>query len=73
MIGQLYDKKEVAGMLHCSVSKIEKMMRARTITFLKIGALVRFRQIDIEDALTQPPQTRFQLESFEKMPDGGGG
>lgn len=44
---RLYDKKEVAEMLHCSVSKIEKMMRTEQIRFEKIGALVRFRPSDI--------------------------
>ncbi len=44
----LLDKKQAAALLHCSVSKIEKMMHAGTITFKKIGALVRFRPCDLE-------------------------
>lgn len=46
-ITALYDKREVARTLHCSVSKVEKMMRAGEITYKKIGTLVRFRPSDL--------------------------
>jgi DNA binding domain, excisionase family len=44
----LLTKKEVAAMLKCSVSKIEKMMKAGEIGYKKIGSLVRFRPSDLE-------------------------
>lgn len=44
---KLYDKKDVAQMFKCSVSKIEKMMRAGEITYINVGSLVRFRPSDL--------------------------
>jgi excisionase family DNA binding protein len=45
---ELFTKKEVAALLKCSVSKIEKMMATGEISYIKIGKLVRFRESDIE-------------------------
>jgi excisionase family DNA binding protein len=44
----LLTKKDVANILKCSVSKIEKMMAAGEITYKKIGGMVRFRPSDVE-------------------------
>lgn len=47
-MSELFTKREVAQMLKCSISKIEKMMKAGEISFLKIGGMVRFRQSDLQ-------------------------
>lgn len=51
----LFDKKQVALKLRCSVSKIEKMMAAKEITYLKLGSLVRFRPSDLEPFFAGTP------------------
>lgn len=43
-MSRLYSKKELAAALGCSVSKIEKMMKAGEIPYRKIGTLVRFTE-----------------------------
>ena len=45
----LLDKKDLAARWKCSVSKIDKMIRAGELPFVKIGSLVRFLLEDIED------------------------
>jgi excisionase family DNA binding protein len=50
---RLLTKKQAAELLNCSLSKIEKMMRHGELPFLKIGALVRFREEDIESTVVK--------------------
>jgi excisionase family DNA binding protein len=62
---RLLTKKQVAEWLQCSVSKVEKMMRAGQLVPQKIGGLVRFREDDIEKLVvkiggTPAPEGAFQ-------------
>lgn len=47
----LLNKKEAASWLKCSVSKIEKMMHAGELEYVKIGSLVRFTATALEQYL----------------------
>lgn len=42
---------DAAKVLHCSKSKLEKMVMAREIPYVKIGKLVRFRPSELEQWL----------------------
>lgn len=45
---KMYTKKQVAEIYQCSVRKIEKMMALGEISYVKIGAMVRFRETDLD-------------------------
>ena len=45
---QLLTKKEVAGMLACSVRMVERLVASGQLTAVKIRGAVRFRLGDVE-------------------------
>lgn len=71
----LWTKKEVAAYLNCSESKIEKLMKAGSLTFVKIGTLVRFRPGDIEKLVgnfvgTPHPSAPIPVQTGGNVPTG---
>lgn len=48
-MNELIKKKEVMVLLDCSLSKIDNLIKSKTIPYYKIGESVRFRKKEIFD------------------------
>lgn len=61
-IDPLWDKKQVALYLKCSVETIKKQVQARRIPFVKLSArCIRFRRQDIEKWLADRTITPYRV------------